>query len=274
MKPTNKWSIKLYQPDADSVNWRFLFNFIGVEAHPLRSKKKLLESLLSGQAGLIVLDRNLLGEAFSDLEPICSQWMERGGGMALTGQAGQWPIPVPFLARVTDISERNPFTINALLQRFVPSYSRQHPRLGNRLPGLYTRSTGNCQICEIMNLNPGGAFIRTTEALPASGEELRINIPLIGLQKEIELNGLVVSQLFPSEANNFSQGVGIKFIGERDPLVFTELNNYVHYVLAHDETLDSQATTFSGNRSKIGHNIKSLSAKTDKGQERLLAANC
>lgn len=274
MKFPNKWSIKLYQPDSDSVNWRFLFNFIGVESFPLRSEKKLRQSLLSDEAGLVVFDRNLLGEAFSALEPLCSQWLERGGGIALTGQAGKWPIPDPFLAKVTDISQRDPFTINALLQRFVPTYSRQHPRLGNRLPGLYTRSTGNCQLCEIMNLNPGGAFIRTTEALPASGEELRVIIPLIGLQKEIELNGLVVSQLFPNEANNFSQGIGIKFIGERNPLVFTELNNYVRYVLAHDETLDPQVTPVSGNKSKkIGHNVKSLAAKTEKRQERPLAAN-
>ena len=250
MKTPNRWAIKLYQPDSDSVNWRFLFNFIGVESFPLRSKRKLLQSLLSDQAGLIVLDRNLLGEAFSDLEPICSQWMERGGGIALTGLAGEWPIPDSFLARVTDISERDPFTINALLQRFVPTYSRQHPRLGNRLPGLYARSTGNYQLCEIMNLNPGGAFIRTTEALPAHGDELRVNIPLIGLQKEIELNGLVVSQLFPSEANNYSQGIGIKFIGEGNPFFFAELNNYVRYVLAHDETLDSQVPPFSENKSK------------------------
>lgn len=275
MKSSNKWTIKLYQPDFESVNWRFLFNFIGVESSPLRSEKKLLQSLLSDQAGLVVFDHNLLGEAFSALEPACSQWIERGGGIALTGQAGQWPIPDPFLAKVTDISERDPFTINALLQRFVPTYSRQHPRLGNRLPGLYTRSAGNCQICEIMNLNPGGAFIRTTEALPASGEEIQVNIPLIGLHKEIELNGRVVSQLFPSEANNFSQGIGITFIGEKNPLVFAELNNYVRYVLAHDETLDPQFIPVSGNKSKkIGHNVKSLSVKTEKRQMRPRTANC
>ncbi len=274
MKSPKNWLVKLYQPEAESVKWRFLFDFLGVASTPLCKEKELIQSL-SEQGGLVVIDRRLLGEVFAALEPSCLQWLERGGGIALTGNAGLCPIPASFLAKVTDISERDPFMINALLQRFVPTYSRLHPRLGTRLPGLYTQSTGNCQICEIMNLGPGGAFIRLTETLPLFGEELRVTVPLIGMHKEIELSSRVVSQSFPNEANNYAQGIGIKFISEESSPVFDELNNYVRYVLANDETLDPQVTPFSGFGSKkIGHDVKSLSRRTETGRERILVANC
>jgi Tfp pilus assembly protein PilZ len=274
MKSAKNWMVKLYQPEADSVKWRFLFDFLGVESTPLCSEKELVRSLLSDAAGLVIFDSNLLREAFPAIESTCSQWLKRGGGIALTGHTELWSIPTPFLARVTDISERDPFVINSLLQRFVATYSRQHPRLGTRLPGLYTRTTGSCQICEIMNLSPGGAFIRTTESLPAMGEELRVNVPLMGLQKEIEVSCRVVSRLLPNEANNYAQGVGVRFVAEDDSPIYVALNNYVRYVLANDESLDPHDGPFFGARSKkIGHNVKSVPTRTEMARERRLATS-
>lgn len=274
MRSAKNWLVKLYQPEADSVKWRFLFDFLGVASTPLCKEKELVQSLLCDEPGLVVIDRNLLGEAFATIETSCTTWLARGGGLALTGHAGLWPIPAAFLAQVPDISERDPFIINALLHRFVPTYSRLHPRLGTRLPGLYTRLSGHCQICEIMNLSPGGAFIRTTETLPVFGEELQIIVPLIGMNKEIELIGCVVSQFFPNEENNYSQGVGVKFSAE-DP-VFVELKNYVRYVLANDVTLVPQISPYIDDRSKkIGHDVKALPTRTgtEAGRERRLIAN-
>lgn len=271
MKSPTRWQVQLYQPEADSAKWRFLFHFLGVESTLLRNEKELIDALLHDQPGLIILDRALLGEAFSAIESNCIQWMERAGGIALTGQVGLWPIPEPFLARVTDISERDPFTINLLLQRFVPTYSRQHPRLGTRLPGLYTRLNGGCQICEIMNLSPGGAFIRTTETLPSTGEELRVTVPLIGLQKEIEISSRVVSQFLPSEANNYAQGIGVRFIVEDDSPVFDELNSYVRHVLANDAAFDPQVTPSCDSRSRRRFGVKPLPLSSVKAYERVLA---
>jgi len=273
MKSPNNWLVKLYQPEVDSAKWRLLLSFLGVESTSLQDENMLIQALMHDQAGLIIFDAALLGEAFTAIEANCLHWLERGGGIALTGHAGLWPIPERFLARVTDISERDPFIINALLQRFVPTYSRQHPRLGTRLPGLYTRSTGDCQICEIMNLSPGGAFIRMTETLPSSGEELRVNVPLIGLHKEIELNSRVVSQFFPNEENNYAQGIGVSFIAsEVDSPVLADLQNYVRYVLAHDEALEPQVTPFSGCRTRgNNHALNSLSPQSMKMHERVLA---
>lgn len=272
MKSAKNWLVKLYQPEADSVKWRFLLNFLGVESTPLQDENKLTQALLHDQAGLVIFDVALLGEVFTAIEANCLHWMERGGGIALTGHAGLWPIPEHFLARVTDISERDPFIINALLQRFVSNYSRHQPRLETRLPCLYARSSGATQICEIMNLSPGGAFIRTTETLPLSGEELRVNVPLIGMHKEIELSSRVVRQVLPSETNNYAQGIGIRFIAEENSAAFLELNNYVRYVVAHDEALDPQVTPFSGCRSRRNdHVLKSLPAPSVRGHERILA---
>lgn len=266
MKSPTRWQVKLYQPEADSVKWRFLLRFLGVESTLLRNEKELRQSLLHDQPGLIIFDRALLGEAFSAIESNCMQWMERDGGIALTGHAGRWPIAASFLARVTDISERDPFTINALLQRFVPTYSRQHPRLETRLPGLYERAAGNSQICQIMNLSPGGAFIRTTETLPLHGEELRVNVPLLGLHKEIELSSRVVRQVLPNEVNNYAQGVGVSFItGEN-----VELDNYVRHVLAHDEAFDLQGTPSCDSRSRRNESGEKSLLST-KMYERVLA---
>lgn len=275
MKSSRNWMVKLYQPEADSVKWRFLFNFLGIESVPLCNEKELVQSLLSDQAGLFVIDRNLLGEAFTSIGSICSQWIERGGGIALTGRPGLWPIPDTFLAKVVDISERDPFTINTLLQRYVPTYSRQHPRLGTRLPGLYSRTIGgNSQICEITNLSPGGAFIRTSETLPLSGEKLHVNIPLLGLRKELELNSCVVSQFLPNEANNYAQGVGVRFITENNSSESVDLNNYVRYVLANDEALDPHVSpVFDSKSRKIGHKVKTGPARPGTGHERKLITN-
>lgn len=266
------WMVKIYQPEAESVKWRFLLRFLGVESTLLKNEKELSHALVHDQPGMVIFDRALLGEAFAAIEVICSQWLERGGGIALTGQDGHWPLPDPFLAKVTDISERDPFTINALLQRFVPTYSRLHPRLGTRLPGLYERAAGNCQICEIMNLSPGGAFIRTTATLPLSGEELLVYVPLIGMHKEIKLSSRVVRQILPNEANNYTQGIGVSFVVDKNSPIFLELNNYVRYVLAHDETLDPQVTPFSGCRTRRKEfAVKSLMSRSVKGRERSLA---
>ncbi|MBE0502644.1 MAG: PilZ domain-containing protein [Desulfuromonadales bacterium] len=256
------------------MKWRFLFDFLGVASTPLRKEKELVQSLLCDEPGLVVIDRNLLGEAFATIEASCTTWLARGGGMALTGHAGLWPLPAAFLAQVPDISERDPFMINALLHRFVPTYSRLHPRLGTRLPGLYTRSSGHCQICEIMNLSPGGAFIRTTETLPVFGEELQLNVPLIGMNKEIELSSRVVSQFFPNEENNYAQGVGVKFVTEESSPLIVELNNYVRYVLANDEMLVPRISPFVDEGSKkIGHDVKALPSRIEVGKERRLVAN-
>lgn len=265
MKSAENWLVKLYQPEAESVKWRFLLSFLGVESTPLQKEKELTLALLHDQPGLIIFDRALFGEAFIAIESVCSQWLERGGGIALTGHAGLWPIPDSFRAKVVDISERDPFIINALLQRFVPTYSRLYPRLGTRLPGLYTRAAGSCQICEILNLSPRGAFIRTTETLPLSGEELRVTVPLIGLRKEIELNVRVVRQILPNETNNYAQGIGVTFIAEEDSAAFMELNNYVRYVVANDEALDPQVTPFSGCNAKRNTQVKSSPSQSLRG---------
>lgn len=265
MRPPENLFVKLYQPEADSVKWRFLFNFLGVESWPLRNEKELTSALLNDGAGLVIFDRNLLHSVISAIGPLCSQWIERGGGVALTGEPGSSPLPLPFLAGVADITERDPFTINALLQRFVPTYSRRYPRLDTRLPGLYSCASGPSRICEIINLSLGGAYLRTVDVLPAPGEELQLIVPLFGLHKEIELSCCVVSQALPHEANNYDQGIGVRFIVDEDSAAFVELSNFVRYVLDHDGSLDPGSFLFSDSRSKkIGHDVKSLPLRSEK----------
>lgn len=274
MRYPDNWLVKLYQPEADSVKWRFLFNFLGIDSLPLRNERDLTHSLLKDETGLVIFDHGLLGEAFQRIESTCDQWIERGGGIAVSGHNGCSSLPAEFLARITDITERDPFTINALLQRYIPTYSRQHPRLGTRLPGLFSRVTSSGQICEIINLSPGGAFIRTTESLPSCGEELLLVVPLLGLRKEVELECSVVSRILPSEFNNYIQGIGVRFTAEEGSPALAELNIFVRYVLANDAVLNPRISPLNDSSSKkIGHDIKTVPMRTVKGRERMLTTD-
>lgn len=274
MKSPTPWRVNLYQPDSESAIWRLLLRVLGVEATLIRDENGLSEALLQSDPGLFIFDRALLGEAFPVLGTSCFRWLDQGGGVALTGTEGLWPIPANFLSRAIDIADRDPFAINILMQNFVSSYSRLYPRLETRLPGLYARGAGKVQICEIMNLSPGGAFIRTTEALPASGEELQLCVPLIGLRKEIEISSRVVRQVLPNELNNYSQGIGVRFIADKNSSAFTELNNYVRYVIAHDDALLPRINPFFACRSKRDESNGSSSQKSiSKGRERTLMTN-
>jgi hypothetical protein len=76
MESAKKCLVKLYQPDADSVKWRFLLNFLGVEATPLQDEKALIQTLLYDPAGLVIFDAALLGEAFAALGANCFHWLE------------------------------------------------------------------------------------------------------------------------------------------------------------------------------------------------------
>ena len=95
MKSPTRWQVKLYQPEADSVKWQFLLRFLGVESTLLRNEKELIQTLLQDEPGLIFLDRALLAKAFSVIESHCTQWLERAGGIALTGQVDLWPATCP-----------------------------------------------------------------------------------------------------------------------------------------------------------------------------------
>lgn len=269
MKFSSNWLVRLYQPEAESAKWRFLLRFLGIETVVLRDEKELEEVLVHGPKGLLIFDRSLLTDIFPRVEQLCMKWFEHGGGIAVTGEVGIQTLPLSFLTNITDISERDPFTINSLLQQFVPTYSRQHPRLATRLPGLYSRSSEKSKMCEIVNLSPGGAFIRTTEALPLSGELVEITVPLIGLRKEIELRGRVINLVLPTEQNNYLQGIGVRFVAEEDSIHITELNDYMRYVLTHDEVFDRNNSTHSG--TQICKGIKKSASRSVKGRDRTLA---
>lgn len=252
METVTNWLVQLYQPDTESAKWRLILRCLGVEATPVRDEVRLSNLLLEGDPGLVIIDRNLLGESFATLGSACSWWIERGGGIALSGKSGLWPLPQTFLETVTDISERDPFVINALLKQYLSGYSRNHPRLEIRLPGLFALGQGSgSQICEIMNLSPGGAFIRTIHALPEHGAELLVSIPLMGMRKEVELAGSVIRHVTPCEENNFLQGIGISFDAKKVEPILADLNGYVRYVIASDEALSPQITPFSGHRAAV-----------------------
>lgn len=271
MNFANNWNVQLYQPDAESAKWRLILRFLGVESTPIREEQRIATLLLEGEPGLVIFDRQLLGESFATLGTACEWWIKRGGGIALSGtSSGLWPIPESFLNAVTDISERDPFAINDLLQRFVSSYSRNHPRLETRLPALYAQGEGTSHICEIMNLSPGGAFIRTTQNLPAHDCELLVNVPLMGMHKELELVGRVVRHVTPHEQNNYIQGIGIQFVAPESAQCLTELNNYLRYMVANDEAIAPQVTPFSGYRGARDE-IASASLQQGKGRERKLS---
>lgn len=234
------WYVQTWQPEDERAKWRAIFRRLGVDTLLLADEQRTADLLCHGPAGLAVLDRQLLAAARDRLLAACEWWIDRGGGIALTGAATDLVLPARLQETMTDISGRDPILINALLQQHLPAYTRRQPRLETRLPGIYSLD-GATHICEITSIGPGGAFLRTAMRLPVFGSVLRLIIPLLGLRREIEVEAEVVRQVTPSDLNNFQQGIGVAFRCEQ-ALPFSLLAEYLQTILNSDSDLLESTT--------------------------------
>ncbi len=118
-------------------------------------------------------------------------------------------IPHENLAVPIDI-----FALFALIQRHLKKIPRQNLRLDLHLPGMLCFN-GTCQLTQVLSISRHGVFIKTGFR-PGKGDRLKVVIPLIGMKKELEIEGRVLYRVSPDPENNYLQGVGIEFteIGE------------------------------------------------------------
>jgi Tfp pilus assembly protein PilZ len=117
-------------------------------------------------------------------------------------------------------------------QENLPVFRREHMRLKTSLPGIYCHGEG-CHVAEIMSLGTGGAFIKTGWHQLENNDLVRIGIPLLGMNKELEIEGRVVYLIEPNEENKYLQGVGVCFTRpETETVCYVE--DYIRYFLQEE----------------------------------------
>lgn len=204
--------VYLLQPAEEAIRWQTIFSRLGETPCNIRDRKSQTSLKRQPPQGLLVADRQLLHHEVSASSPCILQWIDHKGAIVVTGprSSDTFDFPVEEMDGEIDLH-----VINQLLLKHLPSYSRRVPRVTTRLPGIYTTGK-NHHLCEIANLSLGGAFVRTGTLPPSIGSDIRIHIALLGLRKEVELDGQIVRQTVPQEQNNYQQGFGVQFSQESD----------------------------------------------------------
>lgn len=102
------------------------------------------------------------------------------------------------------------FALFSLIQKHLEKHPRRNLRLTIRLPGMICAAESS-HLAEVLSLSTNGLFVKTGFR-PADDAELRVIIPLVGMKKELELQGHVLYRVNPGPDNNYFQGIGIEFI--------------------------------------------------------------
>ncbi len=101
------------------------------------------------------------------------------------------------------------FRLFELVQKHLETIPRRNIRLNVKLPSMYYHGDAPC-IAEIVSLSSAGIFLRTGSRIEGL-DRVRIILPLIGMQSEVELEGRIVYRVEPNQGNNYIQGMGIEF---------------------------------------------------------------
>jgi Tfp pilus assembly protein PilZ len=117
------------------------------------------------------------------------------------------------------------FTLFEKVQKHLEKHPRKSIRLPIKLPGMLCLGK-TCHLAEVLSLSARGLFIKTGFRLQ-QGDRFHILFPLLGMKKEVEVEGRVLYCVHPDPENNFLQGVGVEFISldektRKDLLSFIE----------------------------------------------------
>ncbi|BCA80277.1 PilZ domain-containing protein [Desulfuromonas sp. AOP6] len=102
------------------------------------------------------------------------------------------------------------FELYAMIQKHLEKTPRKNLRLDLKLPGVLYRD-GSPHLSEILSLSEQGLFIRSAFRL-AQNEPLQVIFPLMGMKKELEIEGRVLYNVLPAPENNYLQGSGVEFL--------------------------------------------------------------
>lgn len=129
-------------------------------------------------------------------------------------------LPMDILALLEAIQER--------LVRFF----RRDLRIRMSLPVLIERGGSN-HIGQILSIGAGGIFLKNGCSQAKVGDTVQVTIPLLGMQKELELTGHVLYLIEATQENGFRQGFGVAF-QDCDATSRQMLRDYLRMVLEQD----------------------------------------
>ncbi len=146
---------------------------------PLPPPKNRLRNLISAKEFPFIL---LCNRGISDLEDLADNLL---------------PVPV------------NVFSLFQLIQGHLEKVPRRNIRLAVQLPAIVF-SNGEFRFSEVLSLSIQGMFLKNSFRLK-KGNHMRVLFPLLGMKKEIEVEGKICYHILPSMENNFLEGVGLEF---------------------------------------------------------------
>ena len=114
------------------------------------------------------------------------------------------------------------FKLFSLVQGHLEKIPRRNIRLDVRMPGLYYKNSEVC-IAEVLSLSPEGLFLKTGSKIDKV-DDIRLILPLIGMQTELEIMGRIVYRVEPTPDNNYMQGMGVEF---------TDVDEETAHILEH-----------------------------------------
>jgi Tfp pilus assembly protein PilZ len=179
----------------------------GYRALASSRRDRLHALLLETTPDLLIMGESLLMNGNNSLrEKVFS--MVAGGTplLVLSASASPPAIEVPHEYLPVPI---DPFTLFERVQKHLEKYPRKNIRLPIKLPGMLCREE-TCHLAEVLSLSARGLFIKTGFRLQP-GDRFHIIFPLLGMKKEVELEGRVLYCVHPDPENNFLQGVGVEF---------------------------------------------------------------
>jgi len=170
--------------------------------------EQLVALLRETTPDLLIMGAGMLGDSESPLAREVQLRVADGAAplIVLLEPEGVDPVAAPHEALAVPLDL---FALFALVQKHLEKYPRRTMRLALQLPGMLC-SGENCQLAEVLSLSLHGLFVKTGFRA-AQGERLRVVFPLLGMQKELELEGRILYRVEPAAENNYLQGVGIEF---------------------------------------------------------------
>lgn len=123
------------------------------------------------------------------------------------------------------------FKLFMLVQGYLEKIPRRNIRLNVRMPGLYYKGNETC-IAEVLSLSPEGLFLKIGSKIDGI-DNIRLVLPLIGMQTELEVLGRIVYRVEPTPENNYMQGMGIEFTDMNEEMMRT-LDKYIEGLLFNE----------------------------------------
>lgn len=179
----------------------------GYRALASSDKGRFLDLLQETEPDLLIVGETFLTDEDSTLRNKIFAFASTGVPLLVLGISDTPPafsIPNEYLPVPLDL-----FGLFEMVQRHVEKHPRKNIRLPMKLPGMLCMGE-TCTLAEVLSLSAKGLFIKTGFRLKQD-DLFHVVFPLLGMQKEIELEGRVIYCVQPDPENNFLQGVGVEF---------------------------------------------------------------